>query len=501
LLGIGLFEADPEVIAQAAEQRTLFLQSFRKGEQAVISQKMQKKVAAAKACLLNPEKRAEYDISLRLQLRLQPVKSLPVAIPLQNRSTPPPVVTPSPLLKNYLKSPPAQLGNTDENTSPLHAAFVAIKESCDLLLKHLRRHRRLISLIIKLGCAALVVVIILIVFAHGNAIWTFTFDKTAYLSDKILGSSDAKPPTPQPRIRSVPGNSPLNTANSTRKQQSTIPAPVGVEDQSNTGASPPNADSGTTPEAPENTHNSSAPPSTTPPRLEQPVAITSLTLPSGKTFNSRLFRVNLVAVTDLLKDSVKEDQVLFLDNPLGRICAFTEYKQNNLNGIFVAYYDSRLPMTYATYTDGSLDGIIKTWNDRGERVYWCQYAKGVRDGFCCYFKNNSLRVLLEIDHDTVSGVHLCANGQLEKSFSSVEQASADKDAKTLLTEITDLETDLKDSENSFKKSAREESLLMRHERKAAVTTSSRRASLQEHLNQHALEKQVLFNSFWQYKGW
>ena len=233
LLGIGLFEADPEVITQAAEQRTLFLQSFRKGEQAVIAQKMQKKVAAAKACLLNPEKRAEYDISLRLQLRLQPVKSLPVATPLQTHSAPPPVVAPSPLLKKYLESPPGQSGKTDENTSPLHAAFVAIKESCDLLLKELQRHRRLISLIIKLGCAALVVVIILIVFAHGNAICTFFFDKTSYLAEKFSGSSDAKPPTAHPKIRSVPGNSPLNTENSTRKQQNAIPAPEGVEAQSN----------------------------------------------------------------------------------------------------------------------------------------------------------------------------------------------------------------------------------------------------------------------------
>ena len=226
-----------------------------------------------------------------------------------------------------------------------------------------------------------------------------------------------------------------------------------------------------------------------------------MTLPSGKTFNARLFRINLTAVTDLLKDNIKEDQVYFLDNPLGRICAFAECKQNNLNGIFVAYYDTRQPMIYATYSDGALDGIIKTWNDKGERVYWCQYSKGARDGFCCYFKNNNLRVLLEIDHDTVISIHLCANGQLEKSFTSVEQASADKDAKTLLTEITDLETDLKDSENSFKKSAREESLLMRRERKAATTIPARRVALQEHLNLHALEKQVLFNSFWQYKGW
>jgi hypothetical protein len=510
LLGIALFEADEEVITIAAEQRILLLQSFQKGEYALISQKLQKKILAIKAYLLDPEKKAEYDTSLRLQLRHQPAKALPVATPMQTHPAPrsaprqasPPAAAPSPILNDYLNKPSAKSGSDN----PLKAAIVAMKESLDLLFKYARSHKRLISLIMKLGCAALVVVIILMVFAHGKALWTFTFDKTSYLSDKFLGSSDAKPPDRQARIRNVPGSDPANTTNSADKQPTATPAPTGTAEPATSGTTPPAPDAGATaaapaPETPETAKPSHTEAATSPPCSEQPAEITSLALPSGKIFSARLFRVNLVAVTDLIKNAGNDDQVLFLDNPLGRMCAFTEYKQNNMNGIFVSYYENRRPMTYATYADGSIDGFIKTWNEKGEHVYWCQYAKGVRDGFCCFFKNNSLRLLLEIDHDTISSVHLCTNGKLDKSFTSLEQASADKNAKTLLAEITDLETDIKDGETYLKKTARDESQYMRRERKAATTSPKRNIALQGRLNLQTMEKQMLITNFWQYKGW
>src|SRR3972149_2935783 len=83
LLGLELFEADPEVIALAAEQRVLHVRSFQSGQYALLSQKMQKKIEAAKKYLLDPAKQAEYDISLRLQLHLQPEQPRPSPV-LQN---------------------------------------------------------------------------------------------------------------------------------------------------------------------------------------------------------------------------------------------------------------------------------------------------------------------------------------------------------------------------------------------------------------------------------
>ena len=54
LLGIDLFEGNPEVIENAADQRMVHLRSFQIGKQADFSQKLLNEVAAAKVCLLRP---------------------------------------------------------------------------------------------------------------------------------------------------------------------------------------------------------------------------------------------------------------------------------------------------------------------------------------------------------------------------------------------------------------------------------------------------------------
>ena len=71
LLGINLFESDPEVIDNAADRQMVHLRSFQLGKHADLSQTLLNEVAAAKVCLLRPEKKAAYDQQLRQQLRVQ----------------------------------------------------------------------------------------------------------------------------------------------------------------------------------------------------------------------------------------------------------------------------------------------------------------------------------------------------------------------------------------------------------------------------------------------
>jgi antitoxin component YwqK of YwqJK toxin-antitoxin module len=512
LLGIELFESDPDTIKQAARGRLEQVRAYQKGQYAVISQKIQKKISAAEACLLNPEKKNEYDISLKLQLRSQSAQALPKAKPMGDYgAAPSPPPSPGSTSRQFPGSPPAVQkipvqGGRSDNTSSLGAVLVAVKESFDLLLRFMRRHKSTSSLVAKSLGLALVAVIILLIFAHGKELWTYTFDKTSNLVAKITGSSAERPPDLQSRIRTIPKGKPGSPANSDNRPQNAIPPPPGTEEPSNAAAAPPaGGESVAAPGAPENASASSgtqpaAQPQANTPRPEQATEIIVLTLPSGKTFNSRLFKINVTPILELLKDTAKEEQVLFLENPVGRLCAFAEYKLNNLNGLFVSYSENRQPMTYAVYSDGSPDGIFKTWNEKGQRVYWCQYAKGVSNGFCCYFKDNYLRLLLEMDNDEIKNVHLCSNGKLEKSFASIAEASADTDAKTLLEELDDLKSDLKTNENYFKKVAREEYASIRRDRKATAS-SIKRAALQERLNQYAAERQAVVQSFWQYKGW
>lgn len=68
LLGVDLFESDPEVIAIATDQRMVHVRSFQLGKDSDISQRLLNEIAAARVCLLNPEKRAAYDGQLREQM-------------------------------------------------------------------------------------------------------------------------------------------------------------------------------------------------------------------------------------------------------------------------------------------------------------------------------------------------------------------------------------------------------------------------------------------------
>ena len=65
LLGIELFEQDPDVISAAADGRMAHLKQFQTGRYAEITQKLLNEIAAARLCLLTPEKKQQYDRQLR----------------------------------------------------------------------------------------------------------------------------------------------------------------------------------------------------------------------------------------------------------------------------------------------------------------------------------------------------------------------------------------------------------------------------------------------------
>ncbi|MEN6495173.1 MAG: formylglycine-generating enzyme family protein, partial [Thermoguttaceae bacterium] len=77
LLGIAVFESDPDVIEAAADQRMAHLRNYQAGKHSELSQKLLNEVAAAKICLLNPQKRADYDASLRAEIEAKAAETTP----------------------------------------------------------------------------------------------------------------------------------------------------------------------------------------------------------------------------------------------------------------------------------------------------------------------------------------------------------------------------------------------------------------------------------------
>lgn len=81
LLGLTIFEADPEVISDAADRQMAHVRTYQLGPQADRSQTMLNEIAAARVCLLNPQKKAAYDTTLRQQLAPPTAAGFPVAAP------------------------------------------------------------------------------------------------------------------------------------------------------------------------------------------------------------------------------------------------------------------------------------------------------------------------------------------------------------------------------------------------------------------------------------
>lgn len=68
LLGIELFDDDPDVIEAAADQRMGHVRTYQTGQNSALSQKILNELSAAKICLLDQGKKAAYDDKLRREL-------------------------------------------------------------------------------------------------------------------------------------------------------------------------------------------------------------------------------------------------------------------------------------------------------------------------------------------------------------------------------------------------------------------------------------------------
>lgn len=88
LLGIDLFEADADVVSNAADARMAHVRTYQTGKYSALSQKVLNEIASAKVCLLNAEKKAAYDAQLQIELM-----AVPPAMPAPVAGGPPPLPT------------------------------------------------------------------------------------------------------------------------------------------------------------------------------------------------------------------------------------------------------------------------------------------------------------------------------------------------------------------------------------------------------------------------
>jgi hypothetical protein len=130
LLGLELFESDPDVIATAADRQMLHVRSYQTGKHSVDSQKLLNELAAAKICLLNARKKAEYDARLRGEgVRAKaPVPPpilgpVPPPLPPSGSEMEPPPLPPSPMKPRPLVAPAGPEAEQSSLLVPSSAQF------------------------------------------------------------------------------------------------------------------------------------------------------------------------------------------------------------------------------------------------------------------------------------------------------------------------------------------------------------------------------------------
>ncbi|MGO8746746.1 MAG: protein kinase domain-containing protein [Thermoguttaceae bacterium] len=72
ILGIDLFESDPEVIRDGSARQSVHVRTYQLGKHMALSQKILNEIAAAKSCLSNAKAKAAYDVALKKSLTKEP---------------------------------------------------------------------------------------------------------------------------------------------------------------------------------------------------------------------------------------------------------------------------------------------------------------------------------------------------------------------------------------------------------------------------------------------
>lgn len=155
LLGVDPFESDPNVLENAADRQMAHVRTFQTGRHSAESQRLLNELAAAKVCLLNLEKKAEYDAGLCAEEQpAEPAESstsppVPAAEPPvvpPPVSPPPPVVSDQPpVLVTTLPEPiqtapvefgpqPAPMALSAKQRSPIVSTAVTVLGSMILVL-------------------------------------------------------------------------------------------------------------------------------------------------------------------------------------------------------------------------------------------------------------------------------------------------------------------------------------------------------------------------------
>ena len=144
---------------------------------------------------------------------------------------------------------------------------------------------------------------------------------------------------------------------------------------------------------------------------------------------------------------------------------------------------------YAEYERGKWDGLVATWDDNGQKEFWCYYKYHKRNGPCCLFQGDRPRAVLECDMGEIKAVHLISGNQEQKTFASLEEADKDDTAQALMEEIDRIETRLKSTDRDLQKKVKRHFQMW-----IGKLAKVKRAEMNKRMAQRAAENQSALNA-------
>ena len=470
LLGLETLENDREVIRDAAERQMGHVRQYHLGSHAELSQRILNELAAAKACLLDPDKKAAYDA--QFQVQVEPARGLLRAKPLPPHQTPPQGVTTPVVHPAAARTPP-----------PLPASAVAPARQARATT------RRLLLLGLVAAAAGTGLVVAMILWGAGRDPRSVTVAPTrgeqAQISPKKPPAVPPQPiaanPPAKPNPKTAPKAAPVDLAPWQQVAGRVASAVVRLQ---TTGAD----GQARRIRSAEEERNQIA---KTPP----PKPADAILFPSGRAFSDDFYRTALANSQQLVFAAAGNPTGILKVKAVGGFPV--AYVDAGLSGAAAAFYDkaATMPGVYLGYRNEVRHGLTAAWDEENRPTYSCQYNAGKRDGLCCLFQGGQPRLAAELRDGAYLGILLLAGGKVEKSFPNAAAARADSTAGPMFAEIDKIEAEIGRIEKMMLRKFREEMDDRKEEARrqlAAKQSVQARERSQQRMNQRALDNEDVF---------
>jgi hypothetical protein len=145
----------------------------------------------------------------------------------------------------------------------------------------------------------------------------------------------------------------------------------------------------------------------------------------------------------------------FQEGSNSAVAGLANIKGNKPHGPAVLFhtcpqYQRPKPKQYITYENGRWDGVLATWNGRGQKEFWGNYSNGQRNGFCCLFRDDALITILECTRNKAEAVHLVTANEVARSWTDVDAALADTICGPMLRQVDEIERRMKEEDRELR---------------------------------------------------